>query len=217
MKVVDLGLMPYRQAWEIQQSVHDEVVVGGESRLLVAEHPPVITVGRRPDPLKNLITPESKLRELGIEFVESDRGGDITYHAPGQIVAYPIVRLMDYRLSVGAYMHRLEAIAIAALNEIGIKGQTDRQAVGVWVEDGGVLAKICALGVRIRRGVSMHGLALNVNIDLSGFSHIVPCGLASRPVTSIAKLLGNRAPSVDRVKEILNAYIKASFKPAVSQ
>ncbi len=211
MKVIDLGLMPYRQAWQIQQRVHDEVVAGGEPALLIVEHPPVITVGRRPDPAKNLLTPRDRLRELGIEFVESDRGGDITYHAPGQIVAYPILRLIDYRLSVGAYMHRLEAIVIAALAEIGLEGRTDRQAVGVWVNDGDILAKICALGVRIRRGVSMHGLALNVSVDLSGFAHIIPCGLQSRPVTSIAKLLGDAAPSIDRVKGILTTNLLTAF------
>ena len=133
------------------------------------------------------------LEGLGIELVHSDRGGDITYHGPGQIVAYPIIRLASHGFSVGGYVHRLEGIVIEVLAELGIEGYTDPEAVGVWVDGpspqpsprvrgegvrgGEDAAKICAIGVRIRRGVSLHGLALNVSTDLRGFSHIVPCGL----------------------------------------
>lgn len=212
IRVRDLGLMPYRQAWELQEQAHEQVVAGGEETIFIVQHPPVITLGRREDSVKNLLTPEEKLSGLGVELVRSDRGGDITFHGPGQIVAYPIIRLEVHGLSVSGYVHRLEKIVAAALAEFGIAGQTDPQAIGVWVQDGDQLAKICAIGVRIRRGVSLHGLALNVTTDLSGFSHMIPCGLASRAVTSIAKILGNRAPSIEKMKEVLVRHLRDGFE-----
>src|SRR4051812_41701854 len=123
MVIEDLGTMPYRQAWAHQERVHAEVVAGGPERLLLVEHPPVITCGRRPDVSKNLIASAELLQTLGVEFVESDRGGDITFHGPGQLVAYPIVRLIDHRLSVGAYVRTLEQAVIGALGDLGIKAQ----------------------------------------------------------------------------------------------
>ncbi len=171
--------------------------------MFIVEHPSVVTLGRRDDSIKNLKTSPQKLERLGVELVHSDRGGDITYHGPGQIVAYPIIRLVNHKLSVSGYVHKLEAIVIAALAEIGIQGQTDPEAVGVWVPEGDNLAKICAIGVRIRRGISLHGLALNASTDLRGFSHIIPCGLTDRGVTSIAKILGPQSPSLATIKSIL--------------
>ena len=228
--------MNYSRAWEIQEREHERVVGGGEETILFVEHEPVITLGRRGETAGTLKTEASDLEGLGIELVHSDRGGDITYHGPGQIVAYPIIRLANHGFSVGGYVHRLEGIVIETLAEIGIEGFVDSGAVGVWVREGmgsaqhstldaqnstggppphpsprvlgegenaGSAAKICAIGVRIRRGVSLHGLALNVSTDLRGFSHIVPCGLVGRGVTSVERVLGDRAPSMDFVREIL--------------
>ena len=141
---------------------------------------------------RNLIASEDYLAKLGVEVVQSDRGGDITFHGPGQIVAYPIVRLNDHRLSVGAYVHGLELAVIATLADFGIQSAADSSAVGVWADDGGRPAKVCALGVRIKRGISLHGLALNVETNLAYFDLIVPCGIADRAVTSMRKLLGER-------------------------
>jgi len=215
MLVEDLGVMPYRQAWVHQERVHADVVAGGEERLLLVEHPPVITVGRRPDVRKNLLASPEQLAKLGVEFVESDRGGDITFHGPGQIVAYPIVRLIDHQLSVGGYVRELERVVIDALAEIGVAARKDECAVGVWADDGsGTLAKVCALGVRIRRGASLHGIALNVTTDLRYFELIVPCGLSCRPVTSVARLAGDGAPPIDRVKQVLTRRLLAAFAPA---
>jgi lipoyl(octanoyl) transferase len=214
MEVRDLGLMPYRQAWDLQEQVHQSVARGGAETSLIVEHPPVVTLGRREDSIRNLTTPLPELEKLGIELVHSDRGGDITYHGPGQIVAYPIIRLADHGFSVSGYVHRLEAIVVAALAEVGIEGVTDPQAVGVWTEDRGHPAKICAIGVRIRRGISLHGLALNVETDLGGFSHIVPCGLAGRAITSVGKILGENAPAMDAVKKILIGQLLGGFLPA---
>ncbi len=199
----NLGLLAYRDAWALQEQAHDQVANGGDEQLLLVEHPPVITFGRRPGGEKNLLATPDRLIELGVDLVPSDRGGDVTFHGPGQIVAYPIVRLIDHQLSVGAYVQRLEDIVIATLAEFGITGQKDESAIGVWVDDGGTPAKICALGVRIRRGISLHGIALNVETDLSFFKLIVPCGMASRPVTSMRRLLGATCPEIQAVRDVL--------------
>ena len=214
MLVEDLGTMPYRDAWAHQERVHADVVAGAEERLLLVEHPPVITCGRRPNVAKNLLASPEQLQTLGVEFVESDRGGDITFHGPGQLVAYPIVRLIDHGLSVGGYVRRLEQAVIAALGDLEIAAQKDECAVGVWVDDGsGALAKICALGVRVRRGVTMHGIALNVTTDLAYFDLIVPCGLSCRPVTSIRKVMGDGSPTMDAVKRSLTRRLLDAFGP----
>lgn len=211
MIVEDLGLMPYRDAWRRQEEAHAAVLDGAEERLLLVEHPPVITFGRRPGLAKNIIASEDQLTQLGVEVVESDRGGDVTFHGPGQLVAYPILRLIDHRLSVGAYVHRLEDGVIATLKQWGIMATKDPSAVGIWVEHEGALKKICALGVRIRRGVSMHGIALNVTTDLRYFNLIIPCGLVGKPVTSLTDIMGEACPALDEVKRVLVAAIAQTF------
>lgn len=213
MQVEDLGQLGYRAAWAVQERVHAQVVGGGAERLLLVEHPPVITFGRRPGVARHLVASAQRLAELGVEVVQSDRGGDITFHGPGQLVAYPIVRLLDRRLSVGAYVRALEQAVIDALAELGIAAQLDPSAIGVWVRQGGELAKICALGVRIRRGVSMHGIALNRSTDLRYFNLIVPCGLAGRPVTSMQQLLGERTPTMAQVKQTLTTRLSQRLDP----
>src|SRR5439155_7975748 len=158
MIVEDLKFMGYREAWERQECAHEAVVAGGEERLLLVEHRPVITFGRRAEAgVRNLIASADTLKEMGVEVVESDRGGDITFHGPGQLVVYPIVRLNDHGLSVGGYVRKLEEVIIAALGDFGVESKKD-EAIGVWVNG----AKICALGVRIKRGVSLQGIAMNV-------------------------------------------------------
>jgi lipoate-protein ligase B len=152
------------------------------------------------------------LRQMNVEIIESDRGGDITFHGPGQIVAYPIVRLADRRLSVGAYVKTLEHAVIATLASFGVEARLDPGAIGVWTETPAGLAKICALGVRIKRGVSMHGVALNVRTDLSYFNLIVPCGLAGRPVTSLEKVLDGVCPPTEDVAAALGAELIRSLR-----
>jgi len=171
MIVEDLKLMGYREAWERQECAHASVVEGGDEKLLLVEHRPVITFGRRAEAAaKNLVASGEKLKQMGVEVVESDRGGDITFHGPGQLVIYPIVKLNDHGLSVGAYVRRLEETMIGALGELGVSARKDKEAIGVWVEG----KKICALGVRIKRGVSLHGVALNVTTDLRYFDFLMP-------------------------------------------
>src|SRR3954469_9257719 len=141
----DWKMMGYRQAWEGQERGHGEGRAGGGGRLILVEHRPVITFGRRAEAAaKNLIASQEKLAEMGVEVVESDRGGDITFHGPGQLVVYPIVRLNDHGLSVGGYVRRLEEVMILVLKELGISAGKDKKEIGVWAFG----AKICALGVR---------------------------------------------------------------------
>jgi lipoyl(octanoyl) transferase len=209
----DLGRMAYRDAWAVQERAHAGVVAGGEERVLFVEHPPVITFGRRTGIEKHLIASDDQLKARSVEVVQSDRGGDITFHGPGQIVVYPIIRLIDHRLSVGAYVHKLEEIVILALEELSISARREPGAVGVWVDDGKLEpAKICAFGVRVRQGVTMHGLALNVETDLSFFDLIIPCGLNGRRVTSVRSLKGSNGPTIDTVKQSLHRHLAAAFQ-----
>ena len=226
--------MRYREAWALQERVHAEVVEGGDERLLVVEHPPVITLGRRAGQQRHILSPAGSLQRAGVEVVESDRGGDVTFHGPGQLVAYPIVRLNDHRLSVGGYVRRLQEIVIATLDDLGVPAQLDPAAIGIWTcaeqpssqlaaqrspaasvssSPACQLAKICAIGVRIRRGVSMHGLALNVTADLRYFNHIIPCGLPDRSVISVHKVLGDACPPMEQVKRHLADRMTEAFGP----
>jgi lipoyl(octanoyl) transferase len=205
--------MDYRLAWTMQEAIHADVVNGADERILLVEHPPVITMGRRPDSHVNLLASEEYLAKLGVQLVHSDRGGDITFHGPGQIVAYPIIRLADHALSVGGFVRTLENAAISALREFNVKARRIQGAVGVWTGDEEHPAKICAIGVRIRRGVTLHGLALNVNTDLSYFNLIIPCGLQGKAVTSLAQLLGGAAPTMERAKATLVAALHRAFAP----
>jgi len=195
--------MPYREAWAVQERAHAEVLAGGEERCFFVEHPPVITFGRRPGVARNLLASDEQLARLGVEVVQSDRGGDITFHGPGQLVAYPILRLNDHGFSVGGYVHMLERVVVDTLRDFSVEAAADPKAVGVWAgpTPESEPAKICALGVRIKRGVSLHGIALNVTTDLNYFNLIVPCGLQGRPVTSLHQLLGPNTPHWQQVKD----------------
>lgn len=218
MIVTDLGTLNYQVAWEMQEQAHARVLAGGEEELLLVEHPPVITLGRRgsiegSEMKRHLLATPDALAAAGVELVQSDRGGDITFHGPGQIVAYPIIRLNDHRLSVGGYVRRLEQAVIDTLADFNIPARREPGAVGIWVDPGGLFhwteaAKICAIGVRIRRGVSLHGIALNVTTHLAYFNLIVPCGLTDRPVTSMAALANAEAPDINAVRKQLREHLQ---------
>lgn len=226
LEVRDLGRVAYEPALELQRRVQQDVIArraesggdGGGMTLLLVEHdPPVITVSRRPGAGANLIATEAQLRRAGVEVAQTDRGGDITYHGPGQLVAYPIIDLNRLGLRINGYMRFLEEVVIDTLKSFGVQGRRDESATGVWVADGrGASAKICALGVRVSRWVSMHGLALNVDPDLGHFGLIVPCGLVGRGVTSMAKLLGSGCPAMEEVKREFTGRFQRSFEAAVS-
>jgi lipoyl(octanoyl) transferase len=181
--VEDLGRMSYRAAFEIQSRIASERKQGvGVDHLLFVEHPHVITIGRDGH-RENLLAPEATLRQAGIELYETDRGGDVTYHGPGQIVAYPIIDLREWKRDVGAFVRAIEQVLIDTLADFGIPSRRIAGLTGVWTDQG----KIAAIGVHLSRWVSTHGWALNVSTDLRYFEHIVPCGLA-KPVTSMAAL-----------------------------
>jgi lipoyl(octanoyl) transferase len=211
VRVIDLGTLAYHDAWKLQEEHHARVVDGGEETILLVEHPPVVTLGRRASAMENLLASSDQLQQRGVELVQTDRGGDITFHGPGQIVAYPIIRLLDHKLSVGGYVHGLEKAVIGTLAEFGIGACADPAAVGVWTSHNGRPGKVCAIGVRVKRGVTLHGLALNVTTDLSYFNLIVPCGLAGRGVTSLSQLLGESAPTMEQVKKTLVDQLQGIF------
>ena len=203
--------MPYAEAYDRQCATRDEVLADRDADdapagvLLLVEHdPPVITISKRPNARQHLLAGDDRLAELGVTVAETDRGGDITYHGPGQLVAYPIVDLNRLGLNLHAYMRTLEGVVIDVCRRFGVEGRRDADATGVWVGgEGAGAAKICAMGVRVRRWVTMHGLALNVTTDLSHFGLIVPCGLQGRPVTSLANELGDDAPAMEEVKQAI--------------
>ncbi len=219
LEILDLGVMAYKPAWDKQLEIHAQVSDGkfAAGTLLFVEHPPVVTIGRHPGSAKHLLAGEALLRARGVEVIETDRGGDITFHGPGQLVAYPILDLNHYHLNLHAYMRLLEEIVITTLGHYGVRGERSEGATGVWVRPSSSsgrqplttdLAKICAMGVKLRRWVTFHGLALNVTTDLSYFGLINPCGL-SRPVTSLQKLLGDQTPSMQQVKDTMAAAFKS--------
>jgi lipoyl(octanoyl) transferase len=214
IEVLDLGRLPYAQAYAEQVRRLDAVLARRESTddsagyLLLVEHDPVITVSRRPGTLSNLIANPAILAEQGVDVQETDRGGDITYHGPGQLVAYPILDLNLLNLGIHDYMRLLEDAIISTCREFGVHAEREPGATGVWVpRSGQAAAKVCAMGVRVRRWITMHGLALNVTTDLRHFDLIVPCGLAGRAVTSLRELLGDSCPTMDRVKSVVTREI----------
>ena len=201
--VHDLGSgVSYAAAFAVQQAANEALQAGtGEEVVYLVEHAPVITLTAKLSARANLITPEAQLARMRIAVEETNRGGDITYHGPGQLVVYPILDLNRHGLSLSSYMRLLEEVVIAVLAHFGIAGEREAGNTGVWVKRAdGTLAKICAMGVRIRKGTTLHGLALNVTTNLEHFNLIVPCGLAGRPVTSLAQVLGEKCPSMGEVK-----------------
>lgn len=211
----DLGRMGYSEAYALQRTLVEQRKAGAiADQLLFVEHPPVITLGRNAR-LENILFSREALRASGVEVHECDRGGDVTYHGPGQIVGYPIFDLREWKRDVNAYVRGLEQAIIEAIGEFGIEGERVPGATGVWV--GG--AKVAAIGVHLSRWVSSHGFALNVSANLDHFKFIVPCGL-TRPVTSL-RALGCEAPAGD-VKESLLAAFSEVFEidmpaPALSR
>ncbi len=207
--------MAYAPAFERQRQVWQEVLEAREAGeplagvVLLVEHDPVVTITPRPGVAEHLLADRASLARLGVEVAETDRGGDITYHGPGQLVVYPIIDIQRLGWNLHRYMRELEQVVIDSCATWGVHGERDTGATGVWVGPA-PSAKICALGVRIRRWITMHGLALNVTTNLAHFDLIVPCGLAGRPVTSLRKLLGAQCPSMDQVKREVTARLAAA-------
>lgn len=206
-RVTRAGVVPYRQAWDWQVEIADRVREGSAPEtLLLLEHPHTYTRGRL-SPDSDLLLDESALTAQGIEVVETDRGGLVTYHGPGQLVAYPIMRLRG-RGGPHWYVRTLEQVITNSLSEFGMESRTVPGLTGVWTADG--QRKIAAIGVKIAGGVAYHGFAINVNPDLRMFDGIVPCGITDRSVTSLAAEL-EHGPSLDAVADIVASVFCAEF------
>lgn len=202
----DLGVKGYREVWEMQQRVQEEVKrqkMRGErtsNYLFFVEHPPVYTLGKSGKEA-NMLLDAMQLRVKHAEFIKVDRGGDITFHGPGQLVAYPVVDLENFGMGVKEYVWMLEEVVIGALKKYGLSGERVEGATGVWLGKGlSCERKICAIGVKCSRYVTMHGFALNVNTDLAYFNAIHPCGFVDKGVTSLQKEL-ERGMDMEEVKE----------------
>jgi lipoyl(octanoyl) transferase len=225
----DLGVMEYQQAWDYQEGLLRENVQvksakyvyntetvqrpAGETRhhLLFTEHPAVYTLGKSGDK-SNVLMSDDELAANDISFYQTNRGGDITFHGPGQIVGYPILDLEKFYTDIGKYLRNIEEVIIQVMAEYGLKGERSAGETGVWLdpEVKGKERKICAIGVRCSRWVTMHGFALNVNTELSYFNHIIPCGIANKQVTSLEKELGQKM-DIQAVKEKLKEKFEEVF------
>lgn len=219
----DLGSMDYKEAWEYQNELFQGIIdiklsnrKSDQKKLtpnyfLYTEHPPVYTLGKSGD-LSNLLLNEEQLKQKGISFFKSNRGGDITFHGPEQIVGYPIIDLEEFKPDIRWYMRSLEEVIIRTIAHYGLKGVRSDGETGVWLDVGTPFArKICALGVRTSRWVTMHGFALNVNTNLGYFDHIIPCGIRGKAVTSIQAELNRNIP-LEEVKQLINKYFEEVFE-----
>lgn len=217
LEVKDFGVRPYREIWAEQVEYRDSIIADISNGmnpadirqyLLIGEHDSVYTVGFHGD-IHNLIVPEAELQSRGIECIRIERGGDITYHGPGQLIVYPIMDLGACGLGVKAYMSRLEDCVIDLLAEYGIKGEKVDGATGVWIGKGTPdERKICAMGIKCSRFVTMHGLALNVNTDLTMFEAINPCGFKDKGVSSMAKELHRNVPMAEVKEDFIRIFIE---------
>lgn len=226
VKCIDLGLIDYKQAWEYQEKLFAEIVsVKIQNRtqpdnqqpatnnyFLFCEHPHVYTLGKSGD-TQNLLINEKQLVEKKATFYKINRGGDITYHGPGQIVGYPILDLDNFFTDIHKYLRFLEEMVILTLSEYGIEAGRSKGETGVWLDVGipHKARKICALGVRASRWVTMHGFAFNINTDLSYFGNIIPCGITDKAVTSLEKELGRKVDE-EEVKQKLKKHFANLFE-----
>jgi lipoyl(octanoyl) transferase len=214
----DLGHMEYQQTWDLQEELlRQNIGCKSEGKptthyLLFVEHPPVYTLGKS-GKREHVLIGEEEMRERNIEFYQTNRGGDITYHGPGQLVGYPIFDLERFYTDIGRYLRELEEVIILTLADYGLKGERSKGETGVWLDPElpGRARKICAMGVRCSRWVTMHGFALNVQTDLSYFGHIVPCGIVDKSVTSLEQELGYK-PGEEEVKQRVKKNFESVFQ-----
>ena len=222
----DMGIRSYQPSWDYQEALllkntqikwaarqneQDLKTTNTEHRLLMVEHNPVFTLGKS-GKREHVLVSEEQLKNLGIEFFHINRGGDVTYHGLQQIVGYPILDLDKFKTDLGWYLRSLEQVIIDVLAEYGLKGERSAGETGVWLEpnDPFMARKICAMGIKCSRWITMHGFALNVNTDLSHFEFIVPCGIQGKTVTSLEKELGHKVNYQD-VKEKVKKHFQLIF------
>jgi lipoyl(octanoyl) transferase len=224
VEIQDLGNKDYKESWDYQEKLFQEILdvkirnrredAGLETPnyFLFVEHPHVYTLGKSGD-ITNLLATEEELTRHGAKFYRINRGGDITYHGPGQIVGYPILDLDNFFTDIHKYLRFLEEMVILTLADYGLKGERSEGETGVWLDVGTPLArKICAMGVRASRWVTMHGFAFNINTDLSYFDHMIPCGIKGKSVTSLNRELGAKEIPLDDVKKRLSNHFQTLFE-----
>jgi|TARA_R110002020_G_scaffold474772_3_gene707266 lipoyl(octanoyl) transferase len=229
LNIKDLGQKDYKLTWEYQEQLFKEILdikiknrredarLETPNHFLFVEHPHVYTLGKSGD-LDNLLIDEKKLAAIGATFYKINRGGDITYHGPGQIVGYPILDLENFFTDIHKYLRLLEEMVILTLAEYGLKAERSNGETGVWLDVGTPFArKICAMGVRASRWVTMHGFALNVNSDLGYFDHMIPCGIKGKAVTSLNVELGKVEVDISEVKEKLLKHFIQLFEAEIIQ
>lgn len=227
LKLLDLGLKDYKETWDYQEQFFQEILnikstnkrqnlnLSTPNYLLFVEHPHVYTLGKSGH-LENLLISEEKLKAINATFYKINRGGDITYHGPGQVVGYPILDLENFFTDIHKYLRLLEEMIIITLAEYGLKAERSNGETGVWLDVGTPFArKICAMGVRASRWVTMHGFALNVNTDLGYFNNMIPCGIKDKAVTSLNVELGKAIIPMEEVKEKLLKHFLVLFEAEV--
>ncbi|MDA9227791.1 lipoyl(octanoyl) transferase LipB [Flavobacteriales bacterium] len=218
----DIGLIEYKEAWLFQEKFFNKILeiksknrnegteITTKNHLIFCEHPHVYTLGNSGNK-ENLLVNEDYLKSRGASFYKTNRGGDITYHGPGQIVGYPIFDLDNFFNDIGKYLRFLEEVIILTLKEYGLNGERSKGETGVWLDVGKPTArKICAMGVKTSRWVSMHGFAFNINTDLSYFENIIPCGINDKKVTSLEKEIGHKI-DICYTKTLLKSNIERVF------
>jgi lipoyl(octanoyl) transferase len=213
----DLGVISYGEAYDYQNRLLEAAVETKrkaepvQNTVLFCEHPHVYTIGKSGDE-NNLLVNDAFLSSIGASYCRTDRGGDITYHGPGQIVVYPIIDLDAWKIGTKDYIYRLEYLIIELIEMYGIKGEISNGNIGVWLDTGTAKErKICSIGVKVSRGITMHGLALNVRTDLSYFNHIHPCGFTDKTVTSILKETGKEL-ELEEIKERMRGLFGKQFE-----
>ena len=218
----DIGLIEYKEAWLFQEKFFNEILeiksknrnegskITTKNHLIFCEHPHVYTLGNSGNK-ENLLVNEEYLKSRGASFYKTNRGGDITYHGPGQIVGYPVFDLDNFFNDIGKYLRFLEEVIILTLKEYGLSGERSKGETGVWLDVGKPTArKICAMGVKTSRWVSMHGFAFNLNTDLSYFESIIPCGINDKKVTSLEKEIGHKI-DIDHAKSLIKSNLERVF------
>lgn len=225
--VQDLGLKDYKESWDFQEQLFKETIdlkiknrreetdLETPNHLLFVEHPHVFTLGKSGD-LSNLLIDEKQLAEKGAKFYKINRGGDITYHGPGQVVGYPILDLDNFFTDIHKFLRFLEEMVILTLADYGLKAERSKGETGVWLDVGTPFArKICAIGVRASRWVTMHGFALNVNSDLGYFDLMIPCGIKGKAVTSLNVELGKKEVDLAEVRQKLLRHFEVLFEAEI--
>lgn len=217
----DLGIKRYKETWDYQENVLQQSIAAKRAnlpaaqRLIFVEHPPVYTLGKSGNEAHLLIDEQHRAAK-GVEYFHINRGGDITFHGPGQLVGYPILDLETFKTDLGWYLRSLEEVIILTLADYGIRSTRSKGETGVWIEPDvpGKARKICAMGIRCSRWITMHGFALNVNTDLNFFNDIIPCGIINKKVASMQEELG-RELSLEEVKERVKQHFEAVFNAAL--